>query len=111
MAENGTEWHDLGYFRVLVMVSTDNVFVFSDSGCSQRRDRGRFPGKATGFLADLRYSCRSPRLADWRQLGPGGTLVSLRRKKRDAAIRGLSPIFAPVWFLRLTVKVRGAKFG
>ena len=50
-------------------VSTDNVFVFSDSGCSRRRDRVRFPSKATGFLADLRYSCRSPRLADWRQLG------------------------------------------
>ena len=50
-------------------VSTDNVFVFSDSGCSQRRDRVRFPSKPTGFLADLRYSCRSPRLADWRQLG------------------------------------------
>ena len=28
-------------------------------------------------------------------------LVSLRRKMRDAAIRGLSPIFAPFWFLRL----------
>ena len=52
--QNGTEWHDLGHFRRLVMVSTDNVFVFSDWGCRRRRDRGTFPRKATGFLADLR---------------------------------------------------------
>ena len=75
MAENGTIWQDLGYFRRLVMVSTDNVFVFSASGCSRRRDRGRIPSKLTGFLADLKYCCRSARLADWRQLGPAAMLV------------------------------------
>ena len=47
MAQNG---NDLGHFRRLVMVSTDNVFVFSDLDCSLRRDRGRIPSKPTGFL-------------------------------------------------------------
>ena len=50
-----------GHFDALSWVSTANVFFFSGSGCSRRRGRVRFPGKFTGFLADLRYFCRSPR--------------------------------------------------
>ncbi len=57
------------------MVSTDNVFVFSDWGCSQRRDRGRIPRNATSFLRICVIVAAQPRLADWRQLGPTAMLA------------------------------------
>ena len=57
------------------MVSTDNVFVFSDWGCSQRRDRGRIPRNATSFLRICVIVPAQPRLADWRQLGPTAMLA------------------------------------